>query len=391
MGTALGWLGDVLWDDTVVHLAPASPGDPIDWYGVGAASGPRLLVPAGPAAALRKPLHRYHDGHTVATRVARGAAGLLTPLAPARVLTPITRTDGFPSPVLDGIADALGVRDPRFALTLGPPRGNRKVVATVMDGGGEVLAYAKVGHDDPTRSLVSAELGWLRRLDGRAGRLRTPEVLDSFEVGGRLVALLRPIRSRLLGRRRTGELTVLAGEVHDALGTAAALPLGVSAWAADAGASLRALEPTAATALATGLLHRWAGRTVQTGLAHGDLTPWNVLRSGRGIGLIDWEFARDGVPRGLDVLRGETQIAIHLLGQDPAAALRRSRRRATALADAGASGGLPAPDLYLLHLVDTIRAGSLPSAGDADQRLAALAATTLEEIEPPTITPGAGR
>ena len=139
--------------------------------------------------------------------------------------------------------------------------------------------------------------------------------------------------------------------------------LGATPW-------VQAVLDTVTDAAALDLLDRWSERELVAGLAHGDLSPWNVLRSCGAIGLIDWEYALDGTPEGLDVLRGETQTATHLLGLEAPAAFDRSRRRSADLAARGRSGGLGGEDLFLLHLVDTLRRAADPSAGDADRALA---------------------
>ena len=364
------WLAAALWDDDAPGLGPATGAARPDWFATVGPDGPRLLVPAAPRAALRSALHRHHDGHTVRERATRLVAAAVTPIAPGRILVPVARLDDRPSPVLAQVAAVLGVDDPRFALTLGPPRGNRKVVVQVLHTDGRVAGFAKIGHDAVTRSLVAHELDHLTRLRGSAGRLRTPPVLGRIETTTRIVAVVGHLPSGAVGRRRTDDLPALGAEVTNALGTARRMRLAETTW-------VQAVRDTVTDAAALDLLDRWSGRELGTGLAHGDLAPWNVLRSRGTVGLIDWEYALDGTPEGLDVLRGETQTATHLLGLDAAAAFDRSRRRSADLAARGRSGGLTGEDLFLLHLVDTLRRAADPSAGDADRALADRAAAVL--------------
>jgi nucleoside-diphosphate kinase len=55
----------------------------------------------------------------------------------------------------------LGVDDPRFALTLGPPRGNRKVVVQVLQGDNAVARYREVmGATNPEQAAE----GTIRKL-----------------------------------------------------------------------------------------------------------------------------------------------------------------------------------------------------------------------------------
>ena len=91
------------------------------------------------------------------------------------------------------------------------------------------------------------------------------------------------------------------------------------------------------------------------GAWHGDLTPWNLLTSSRGVGLIDWEFAAAEVPVGFDVCHFHTQVGMELRGLDAARALDRAASvAATDLATLGQSP-TSAAAVWRLYLVELAR------------------------------------
>jgi hypothetical protein len=62
-----------------------------------------------------------------------------------------------------------------------------------------------------------------------------------------------------------------------------------------------------------------------TGAAHGDLAPWNLLRTERGWALVDWEEARFGLPPFFDVFHFLVQANIDLRLPTKAAIVRATR------------------------------------------------------------------
>jgi hypothetical protein len=117
--------------------------------------------------------------------------------------------------------------------------------------------------------------------------------------------------------------------------------------AADADAGERAAVEAAADAA--------DGHRFDVGGWHGDLTPWNLMRAGRKVQLIDWELAADGVPVGFDLCHFHTQVGAEMKGLSAAAALDRSAR----LSPQGlAALGVDARNhtvLWRLYLVELVR------------------------------------
>lgn len=144
----------------------------------------------------------------------------------------------------------LGLPADSFAAIRSAQR-NRVVVATVVEG--RVDAFVKVAPSSD-HSLRS-ELDVLTHLKEVAG-MRVPSVLGVWQSGGLLAFALSPI----------GGSTKNPAVCHET-----ALQLSIS-----------------------------LSRASDTGVTHGDLTPWNVL-DGRTPGLVDWESASFGVVPGYDL------------------------------------------------------------------------------------------
>lgn len=58
-------------------------------------------------------------------------------------------------------------------------------------------------------------------------------------------------------------------------------------------------------------------------ITHGDLTPWNVVRVGGGLGLCDWEHAAPGLRPGLDLTHAVLQAAVFRYGWSAAQCVER--------------------------------------------------------------------
>jgi hypothetical protein len=210
-------------------------------------------------------------------------------------------------------------------LPLGPPRANRKPVLQVTDDTGNVLAYAKVGHNDLTRELVQREAEALRRLEAaELDQVRTPRVLGLVDWQALSVLVLEPLDTevpRLRGRPARQRLLAVVDDITGVFGVAehqwgdSPLRSRLAAGAARCGAlatpMLRILESLAADEI------------VATGAWHGDLNPGNVaLTTGR-CPVWDWERFTDQVPLGLDLLHHDLHRDITMSGQNPRHAAAR--------------------------------------------------------------------
>lgn len=282
---------------------------------------PRLLVPADvPGAAVM--LGRLGTGHSPLLHLVRSLASraVATP-AFARVGWPVLRVPAGP-PGADSIeshlARCLGT-DVRVGVLLGTRRVNQKPVLQVFDLAGDLLAYAKVGHNDLTAALVRREAAALQQVGGYAARSFTPPRLlhhgrwADLEV--LVVSALRTDPRRAVSpAARVSAMTEVAR-----MSGAPRLPLLRSRfWSrlVDAATSLRD-EPDGVrlSAAADRIVAAHGPDLVSFGAWHGDWGRWNM---GPGTGapdepdaarvlLWDWERFDPEVPLGFDGLHFDAQ------------------------------------------------------------------------------------
>jgi hypothetical protein len=318
----LRWIADVLWgglEGISVTLGEATRGRVVERYAVvPSAARPRLLLPldrraawaiATDAPATRSPRAAFE--RRVAGVAARAG------FAPFRDRLSVVAADG---------ADALATLASRLGAALGgpvslgvnvrPPGPYRKPVVAVAGAGGRVLAYAKVGWNEPTTANVEAEAQVLRAAAdaGPDAGFSAPQLLGDLRWRDRPVLATRPLDRGL--RRydaRTGAPAVaITRHVAALFGTgeapygdgpvasrlrrrAAALPEG-HAWLPPLTSVLDALQTRADIRLPFG---GW----------HGDWSPWNLALGADRLWIWDWEYARADVPLGLDVAHFHLQVA----------------------------------------------------------------------------------
>ena len=163
----------------------------------------KLLVPDLPAPALSRVVRRQLTGQRTRTRLARSV------LAVAARTGALSRVPGMrltvsAEPGADNVEEPLrallGRADLRITMPVGPPRANRKPVLQICDGAGDVLGFAKVGHNELTSALVTAEAQTLRDLSDRTFvHLRVPQVLGTASWQDCPCSGCRPCRSTSRG------------------------------------------------------------------------------------------------------------------------------------------------------------------------------------------------
>jgi hypothetical protein len=284
------------------------------WVGLPlGASSPRWILPRGPRRATLAAMSTYQP----IAPAARAAWRAGRAVAFAGLVRGLPRGEAPPEEVRALLAPHL----PRGA-TIGVVRANHpgRFVATVVGADGRQRAVAKVATAGDGAAALATEVRNLQAF-GRLLEppLRAPTVLAA-EPG---LVLLEPVRWR--PRRRP---EVLAPEVAEALGRA---------FAASGGGD--------------------------RGLAHGDVAPWNLLRTADGWFLLDWELATDDAPPFYDVLHHAVQGHV-LLGRPRLAALDPRARRGPGRSDgrwlddalsAYARGAGRAPSEWRDHLAEYLR------------------------------------
>ena len=280
----------------------------------------RWLFPRGPRAASAAALSIYQPV-TARGRAGWGAARLAARAGAFRLLP---HSDAPPARVREAIAQFV----PRGA-TLAATRANhpRRHVVAIVDQYGRTSAIAKVADDDEGRARLRAEAESLERLAPCITPPVTAPRVIAHEDG---VLVLEPV-----------------------------------AWRPRPVPSMLPID----VARACGLLYRrTASADGSRGAAHGDLAPWNVLRTETGWTLVDWEDASEDAPPFTDVL--------HYLVQ--AHALLRRPTRRDLLASVRTGRGTDGAAIRVYGLAAGV------AAGVAFGELRAYLERTLPTLDPQT-------
>jgi hypothetical protein len=322
---------------------------------------PRILVPASSRAAAGRATGRLGADLPLVRRFARRAlhhalaAGVAQPLLRQRLVVIGPRSEGIDA----YLSDALGQRV-LVSVQVGPLRANRKPVLHVMGADGRTLAYAKVGWNDLTRTLVRSEAATLASFGGRPSpSVRSPDVLHAGRWNDLEVLVLAPLGHARPARRRDRVPVTAMLELARAQGTAtvAVTESGWwrewTAWWQGAGTG-PAPAPNAGEQLIPGE-QLIAGHDVALsfGRWHGDWAPWNMAVRGSEVALWDWERFAAGVPVGFDVVHFCAQVALR---KHPArAAFDIAGTRAAAMLCHAGLGRTAAEAVVRLYLLEILR------------------------------------
>jgi hypothetical protein len=296
---------------------------------------PRLLTPTGRRAAAAVVRHhgegRGRSGRALAATLSlglRAGLGSLLWRERLRVSTPVAGSTGPAVRTLAGhLSDVLG-RHVVMGMHLGRPRANRKPVLQLLTPDGRTLAYAKLGVDDLTDSLVQAEVSALGDLAGRGMRLVcVPELLHAGRWHGHELLVQSALPVWELRRPLPVERLIAAAAEISALGRVNGVVLGGSPFWAELTDRVHALPSGEPAERLTGLVHRLGAvaRTVPVSLggAHGDWAPWNMASVSDRLLVWDWERFRHHVPVGFDLLHHALQHDLVVRADDPAGAAHR--------------------------------------------------------------------
>ena len=273
---------------------------------------PRLLVPARPGRAAAAALLRYTAQQGVRDRLsglilAGGARAGLCGLLP-----PVRSAAAAGESIDAHLGAALG-QPVSTALALTRTRANRKPVLQVFDRRGRTLAFAKIGTDPLTRSLVEAEAASLGRL--AAAGLRGVDVPAVLHVGswGTTRVLAMSALGAGFGAGRVGDRRLAL--LDDAMHEVSHVPGGTEDSTAGPRWSRLARSAADAAQQQTGSERVVQWRAVfdevadalpvdelALGTWHGDWTEWNCSARRSRVGVWDWERCEHGVPLGFDKL-----------------------------------------------------------------------------------------
>lgn len=334
-GTAARELLAILYPPPHVVSGAGASGAPVQvrWIAIPTAVSPRLLVPMGPPVAATRMMRRQLTGRRPRTRLARAGLSLamITGVLPRLPGTRLEVAGPRSAPSIeDPLCEILGVPTIGVTLPIGPARANRKAVLQLVDPAGEVLAFAKVGHNPLTRRLVRHESAALAQVAAAGLReVNAPVARGLLEWQGTSVLVLQALSipgRRLNGAAARSRLLSLVAEVaaiggrHDVM------------WGSHQFRE-RLLEQTLAHD-PDGRLTRQLERVspdlmLPTGSWHGDLNAGNLALVNGACPVWDWERFETGVPVGFDLLHHRLHAAIADGRVQPAVAA------ATLLGDAG--------------------------------------------------------
>jgi hypothetical protein len=227
----------------------------------------------------------------------------------------------------------------RVSVRFGPPRANRKPVLQLLDRRGHAVGFAKLGVNDLTRTLVTAEATALRAIAGRdLGIVRVPKVLHAgaWKDMELLVIEALPVWGARASKSDGANAAVEA--MRAVAGTPDPRPLFASPYVDRLAAQVTIVPESHAKAVLAGAVER--ARTVTAripfGAWHGDWNGGNMAVRSDGVLLWDWERYSVDVPLGFDLLHYELHEEVTVRGTDPApAAAALARRCAELLAPFG--------------------------------------------------------
>lgn len=210
------------------------------------------------------------------------------------------------------LRETVASDDVSFAIYLGTPGPHRKPVVQITDRTGRILAYAKIGWNEPTRELVQNEEDTLRRLRSFSfSTFQIPEVLGYAVISRASVLVLGASHGR--ARRHPSTLSeIVPALVGLANCEVSEEPLPGSGFAQALLQRIPGLRPIGRLGSEDVELLEEALRISLEQIgdirlpfvwAHGDFSPWNlqVLDSHGSLLALDWERARPRCLPGWDL------------------------------------------------------------------------------------------
>ncbi len=290
------------------HLWPADGGLPTTMLALPSRAAPRLLVRPAPARVSARAVRALTSDRSVRSILRREvvAAGLRVGAGSL-----LARRHGFTVGAggIDAyLADLLGT-PVHVAMSIGPPRANRKPVLAVLRPDGEVIAYAKVGLDDLPRVLVRHEAGALRRLaDAMLTSVTVPHLLHGGRWNG-VDLLVQSALPTARARPVAPDRLIAAGREIAAIHAGRCELASSPAWHRMSRTLADLSGPRAGVLRhhAAEVERQFGTRVVDVGTWHGDWTPWNVVATPDAVLAWDWERFAQGVPVGYDALHHHVQ------------------------------------------------------------------------------------
>ncbi len=350
------------------------------WRAVPGPRRPRYLVPLDAAAARRVLVSHALLREPRVRLQRRTAAAAVSPLGAWHGERGVLRVS-VPADVPDDVVDDLFVTRHLVrlvpgatgtALSLRGGHARAKPMVQLVDGRGDVVAFAKVAADPATAARVRREAALLRRFGdalGTAGPLRLPRVLATGDAGGCTVSVVEPLPQEVRGGRDGDDERALPGllALRDAVGvrtgplgtaalwteTLAALDEAVGGLGRDVSHGASALAD-AALALADRMGAVDAGVELPLGPFHGDWVPWNLGWAGSTLWAWDLEYGSAEGPVGLDALRWVFLVEQLARGRDLPGAVAAVRDAGPAVLPRLGADPAHTDVLVRLHLLELV-------------------------------------
>lgn len=297
------------YGDTVDLLWPTEVGSQTDsdtttMIPVPNIRAPRLLVPADNARAASRSLYRFSSALPTRDKGSRILLGALLRAGAARFASGFAVVEDSEA-LTAHLADALG-QQVSVSVGLGTPRANRKPVLEVFDGRGRPLAFAKIGTNALSATLVTSEARALSRLaEARLpARIQAPQLIGLSYWRSMPVLLMSYLPTSPVdrGNRKSPPFGAMLslGQAFDG----GHRELECTKWWASAWEIVDVLHSEERRDRLGAGLTRLAelsnGQSVPIGAWHGDWTPWNQHQRRTEIRLWDWERFEEDVPLDMD-------------------------------------------------------------------------------------------
>jgi hypothetical protein len=300
---------------------------------------PRFLVPLANRRVASRSLSAYNALRPLDVRAGRAAFSALArlgaldlPMAPRLIVTAPSDVARAEVDLTHHLSIELGVGDLAGACGVRPPDPNQKPTLHLFDDLGRPVGFAKVGWNDATRNLVSAEARALEQVDcSSPDHPIVPRVILTTEWCGNTVVVVEPLPPGIRGVRPSEGVRVKEALVVARRGRPSNPPEPLAGSAFMERTMRAAASPAVYQAVGdrlavlTDRFVRLNGDTaVEFGWWHGDWVPWNLgIVDGRLV-TWDWEHSGPDMPIGSDIAHDAFQRALVLDRLDVSKAVERA-------------------------------------------------------------------
>lgn len=275
-------------------------------------TGARWLVPRTDPLAGGALAFELYRPTSVTARVAIGVMRRLFAIAPTATASiigsqPVPAERESLERALWWAADR-GLRPDNVVAWRGAPGPDRKISAALLRAG-RPIAFGKLATSPSAGERLHNEHRALLRLETDLPTLRAPRVLDLVQRETETALFLQPVSGR---KPPSGSALSEASNAY--LAELGRLP--VQGTVAEFGHAHSVSAPSDLEPHVRALYDAALDRCVTTlqelplRASHGDFVPWNMLRAGDGLAVIDWEYL-DPRPPLWDVFHHLTQVEIH--------------------------------------------------------------------------------